>query len=213
MNQTIEEKIASNEKRYRLIAQSLIDTVWVIDPETFNFLYISPDAHETRGYTQKELIGQHADVLFSDDSFARLQTIAKEATTKFEMGITQSYKIETEIIKKNKSKTWIEISAKIVRDDDDGKLKIIVLYKDINLRKNAEHEKEKILEELEKALEEKETLINHIKQLESLLPICSSCRRIRDSKDKKWWPFEKYIEEKSNSKFSHTVCPDCQEIL
>lgn len=213
MNNTIEQKIASNEKRYRLIAQSLIDTIWVIDPETFIFLYISPDSHETRGYTQREIIGKHANFLFSETSFDNLKTIAKTAKENFKIGITGSYKIETEITKKDNTKTWIEISAKLIQDEDDNKIKIIGISKDISLRKAAEKEKEQILIELESALKEKEKLLDQIKKLESLLPICSSCRRIRDNKDKKWWPFEKYIEEKSDSKFTHTLCPDCQEIF
>lgn len=213
MTKTIEQKIASNEKRYRVIAESLIDNVWVIDAETYRFLYISTDAYETRGYTQKELIGHTADVFFSKDSFEKLKSLVNEAKNKFQTGITTSHKLETEIIKKDQTTTWIEISAKLVKDEDDGRLKIIGISKDINLRKAAEKEKEKILSELETALKEKEKLLDQIKKLETLLPICASCRRIRDNSDKKWWPFEKYIEEKSESKFSHTLCPDCQEIL
>jgi PAS domain S-box-containing protein len=133
MTHTLEKTIAYNEKRYRLIAQSLIDTVWVIDPETFNFLYISPDSHETRGYTQNELIGHHVDVLFSEESLKTLKAVAKKAIANFEDGIFKSYKIETEVIKKNKTKSWIEISAKIVKDEEDDKLKIIGISKDINL--------------------------------------------------------------------------------
>jgi len=211
MNKKIEEKIAENEKRYRQIAQSLIQTVWVLNPENLTFLYISPDAYEARGYTQAELIEKSIEILLSPESAAKHRKTADEALKKFKSGKSASYKTEAELIRKNKTKTWVEINAKIVKDNDQS-LKIVGISKDINQRKKAEQEKENVIAELQEALKEKEKLIKHVKELESLLPICSGCRRIRDE-NKKWWPLESYIEDKSNSKFTHTVCPDCRDII
>ena len=50
--------------------------------------------------------------------------------------------------------------------------------------------------------------IDEIKTLNGLLPICASCKKIRD--DKGYWNVvEKYIEERSFAKFTHGICPDC----
>jgi hypothetical protein len=59
--------------------------------------------------------------------------------------------------------------------------------------------------ELQKALSE-------IKTLSGLLPICSSCKKIRD--DKGYWnQIELYIRDRSEAEFSHGICPPCAEKL
>ena len=48
----------------------------------------------------------------------------------------------------------------------------------------------------------------HIKTLGGLIPICSSCKKIRD--DEGYWEIlEKYIQTHSAAQFSHGICPDC----
>lgn len=47
-----------------------------------------------------------------------------------------------------------------------------------------------------------------INRLESFLPICSYCKKIRD--DQGYWDsVEKYISDRTDSQFSHSICPDC----
>ncbi len=59
--------------------------------------------------------------------------------------------------------------------------------------------------ELQKALSE-------IKTLSGLLPICASCKKIRD--DKGYWnQIELYIRDRSEAEFSHSICPLCAEKL
>ena len=47
-----------------------------------------------------------------------------------------------------------------------------------------------------------------VRQLEELLPICSYCKKIRDDQTY-WQQIEGYINERTGSEFSHSVCPDC----
>lgn len=47
-----------------------------------------------------------------------------------------------------------------------------------------------------------------VRQLEELLPICSYCKKIRDDRNY-WQQMEGYINERTGSEFSHSVCPDC----
>lgn len=68
-------------------------------------------------------------------------------------------------------------------------------------RKRAEKEKEKLYRELEKA----HTQLNI---LHGLLPICSSCKSIRDDEGY-WHDVEGYIESHSVAEFTHGVCPVC----
>lgn len=47
-----------------------------------------------------------------------------------------------------------------------------------------------------------------VRQLEELLPICSYCKKIRDDQNY-WQQMEGYINQRTGSEFSHSVCPDC----
>ena len=47
-----------------------------------------------------------------------------------------------------------------------------------------------------------------VRLLEELLPICSYCKKIRDDQNY-WQQMEGYINERTGSEFSHSVCPDC----
>ncbi len=55
-------------------------------------------------------------------------------------------------------------------------------------------------------------IINRMKYLEGMLPVCSSCKRIRDEKDN-WHPIESYIRDRADVEFSHGICPECAEKL
>jgi hypothetical protein len=58
---------------------------------------------------------------------------------------------------------------------------------------------------LEKALAELQTL-------RGMVPICSSCKSIRDDRGE-WQQMEHYIQEHSLAQFSHGVCPACASEL
>ncbi|MBN2107488.1 MAG: PAS domain S-box protein [Deltaproteobacteria bacterium] len=75
------------------------------------------------------------------------------------------------------------------------------ILRDITDRKMVEIERERLIAELTDALAQ-------IKTLKGLLPICSSCKKIRD--DRGYWnTLELYIMEHSEAEFTHGICPDC----
>jgi len=49
-----------------------------------------------------------------------------------------------------------------------------------------------------------------ISRLESMLPICSYCKKVRDDNNY-WEQVETYIGQRTSTDFSHSVCPDCYE--
>lgn len=55
---------------------------------------------------------------------------------------------------------------------------------------------------------ELEDALAQVKHLQGLLPICAWCKKVRDDKDY-WHSVEDYITERSEAKFSHSICPDC----
>ena len=71
--------------------------------------------------------------------------------------------------------------------------------------KIANREKTKLITKLSTSLAE-------IKTLSGLLPICSSCKKIRDDKGY-WEEIECYITAHSEAGFSHGICPECTEKL
>lgn len=57
---------------------------------------------------------------------------------------------------------------------------------------------------------ELEQALAQIKTLEGILPICMYCKSIRNDQDA-WLRMEEYMEEHSDARFSHGICPDCLE--
>ncbi len=67
-------------------------------------------------------------------------------------------------------------------------------------------------DELSKINKELVDASQNIKKLQGMLPICSSCKKIRD--DKGYWnQIESYIKQHSDAEFSHGICPDCAQKL
>lgn len=68
------------------------------------------------------------------------------------------------------------------------------------------------LEKLGRKNKELERALSEVKTLRGLLPICASCKKIRD--DKGYWnQIESYIGKYSEVEFSHAICPDCAKKL
>jgi len=68
-------------------------------------------------------------------------------------------------------------------------------------KRAAEEERERLIVELQEALAQ-------VKTLSGLLPICISCKKIRDDEGY-WKQIEHYIQQRSEAQFSHGMCPDC----
>jgi len=102
----------------------------------------------------------------------------------------------------------------------DGKRRfVMVLIHDITRSKKAELELrqhrdrlEELVAERTAALEEKNAVLGQalaeVKTLSGLLPICASCKKIRDEGGR-WSHIETYIRQHSDANFSHSLCPDC----
>jgi len=60
-------------------------------------------------------------------------------------------------------------------------------------------------------LELQDTLTK-VKILNGLLPICASCKKIRDDEGY-WTQVEEYIEKNSQATFTHGICPECMKKL
>ena len=50
------------------------------------------------------------------------------------------------------------------------------------------------------------------KSMDGLVPICANCKKIRESVNT-WTSIEAYISDRSDSEFSHSICPACAKAL
>jgi len=119
-------------------------------------------------------------------------------------------------------KKWIEhviLSGKPIRFEDkrDGVWLENIIYpifsknapttmlaifsRDITARKHYVQERENLIERLQ-------DYVSKIKTLSGLIPICSSCKRVRGD-DGYWGQLEVYISDHSDAEFSHGLCPEC----
>ncbi len=69
------------------------------------------------------------------------------------------------------------------------------------LHKRDQEERERLILELQDSLE-------HIKTLRGLLPICVSCKKVRNGQGY-WKSIDTYVSERSEAQITHGICPDC----
>lgn len=79
------------------------------------------------------------------------------------------------------------------------------LQDEIKVRTTVEAERDKTILSLQQAIDE-------VKKLRGILPICASCKKIRDDKGS-WSQIESYIRKHSEAEFSHGICPECVKKL
>ena len=88
---------------------------------------------------------------------------------------------------------------------DSTSRKVFGIVQDISERKRVEVEREKLILQLESAIE-------HVKTLKGIVPICASCKKIRDDPGF-WEQVEAYVSRHTEAQFSHGLCPGCIETL
>ena len=89
-----------------------------------------------------------------------------------------------------------------LKEQHDALQKInMEMHREMQERIRAQVEKDRLIVELKDAL-------SKVKTLSGLLPICASCKKIRD--DKGYWnQIEHYIRGHSEAEFTHSICPEC----
>ena len=97
------------------------------------------------------------------------------------------------------------LSYKFVLRDGDGTKRLAGLSIDITERKQAEQERERLVGDLQEALAQ-------VKTLKGFIPICASCKNIRDDAGY-WQQIESYLCEHADVEFTHGICPACLEKL
>jgi len=81
---------------------------------------------------------------------------------------------------------------------------IAVIARDITARKQVEEERERLIVELQEALE-------RVNTLHGLLPMCAWCKKLRDDQGY-WKSVEEYLSGQTGTEFTHAICEECMSI-
>lgn len=191
-----EEILLRSETRYRTIVENVNDAIYIHDLEG-NIVDVNDRACQMVGYERSELIGANLAMIDSPDDTQRTADRMKQ------LEADGSVLFEGAHLHREGTVIPVEISAKLVTSGGKGIVQGFV--RDITERKRAEGEKMKLAQSLRDAQTE-------VRTLSGLLPICSSCKRIRLD-DGSWEQMEVYIRDRSRAEFTHSICPDCTKRL
>jgi len=190
-----EKALKKSEKRFKQLFEYAPEPYYLSDMNGF-FLDGNKAAEKIIGYSKEELIGK---------SFFDLDLLLPEQLP-----------MAAELLEKNKNgqatgpdefklkaKDGREIFSEILTFPMgiNGEQMVLGIARDITKHKQNEIERERLIKELQDSLEE-------VKTLRGFIPICASCKKIRDDEGY-WQKLEKYIQDRSDAKFSHSICPDC----
>jgi len=198
-NKALDEErslLQESEVRFRLLINEALDAIFLADTSG-KFVMVNQQAADCLGYNEQELLALSTEDIEVGHTEEEIVQIFKD--------LSQGKTHRRKGIHKRKDGTTfpveVTLSSYTIHDDTF----ILAIARDMIEHNKAEKEKETLINELQEALKE-------IKQLSGLLPICSSCKKIRD--DQGYWnQIEAFIQTNSDARFSHGICPDCVQSL
>jgi len=157
------------------------------------FLEVNDAACSTLEYTREEMLSlAPEDIVAKDD----LRPTAERTAT---LAIKKKLTHEKTLISKSGQAISVELNTRVFEIDDQTFA--LSIARDISKRKMEEKEKNNIIKELQKAMDE-------IRTLRGILPLCCFCKKIRDDKGY-WEQVDVYIKKYSAADISHSICPEC----
>jgi PAS domain S-box-containing protein len=192
------EKLRNSEKHYRILMDESMDPTFSFYADG-TYRYVNNAFATGVGKPLDEIIGRKIwDVFEKNEADKRFALVKKV----FAEGNAEEIEVR---VPHTRGDTYYLTTVKPILNDSGAVETVICTSKNITKRKLAEIALEKERDNLLQALKE-------IKTLAGLLPICSSCKKIRD--DKGYWnQIESYISEHSKAEFSHGICPECARRL
>jgi PAS domain S-box-containing protein len=158
----------------------------------------NPAAELLFGYSAEEIIGRSYAVLFPEHRRSEMMDIQAGVRRGDIFG-----EMETERLHKSGKIIPVTVTVSPVKSTSGEIIGASSITRDISRQKQADYERQQLIQSLMAAAKRVQTLTG-------LLPICSSCKRIRDDKGY-WQQVEAYITEHSSITFSHSICPTCAE--
>ena len=206
--------LADSERRLNDIVNFLPDPTCVIDIRGRVIAWNHAMARIT-GIDKKEIVGK-GDYAYAVPFYGKPRPVLIDLVLNPEEGLENEYlwiekkdgfAIACESFNPSMGNggKYLAGTAARLYDADGMVVGAIESIRDITAAKQSEQEREKLIAELTEALAK-------VRTLSGLLPICSSCKKIRD--DKGYWNrIESYIQDHSEAEFSHSICPECAKKL
>lgn len=163
-----------------------------------NFTYLSPSVTAILGYLPEEF-QTHYTTYLTDHPVNR--EVARHTTLSIQGQQQPPY--EVEIFHRDGRRRCLEVTEVPMIGENGTVIGVEGIARDISDKKQVEQEKEQLIAELQKAMAE-------IKTLHGIIPICASCKKVRDDEGA-WQQLESYIRSRSDAQFSHGICPECLE--
>jgi len=186
-----DEALRESEEKYRSITESMTDAMYICSSD-FRVEFMNPAMINKIGY---DATGEHC--------FQTIYGLEEKCPWCIHEKVQRGEYVTTEILNPKDGRTYIVSHSPIFHKNNS--ISKMTIFRDITQRKLIEEERKDLIKELENALDQ-------VKQLSGMLPICSSCKKIRD--DKGYWnKIESYISDHSEAKFSHGICPECAKKL
>ena len=194
-----EAALAESEARLRHITDNMVDMVSQTDLAG-RFVFASPSHKRILGYEPDKLSGTPVlDLVHPDDLEKVVATTFKAIENRSDELVEYRYRHA------DGHYIWLATQGRIMLDDQGEIVGAVFGSRDVTKQKEIENERERLIEELQKALAE-------VKTLSGFLPICSNCKKIRDDEGY-WQQLETYISARSQAQFSHSLCPECLQEL
>ena len=134
-----EEALQASEEQYRLLTENMTDIVWLLDPSTFKYRYISPSIERISGYSREEFIKLLAEDVMSPESAEKSRQCFRQVLGQSSAGLpVECAPFEVQIIRKDGSTVWGEVSYNLVYDKEGRVVAIQGANRDITARKTAE---------------------------------------------------------------------------
>lgn len=195
-----EKVLRESEARYRNIFDNIEEAYYEVDLKG-NLTFFNASAVATLGYTGDVMMGTNFRRYIDEENAGKLF----DAHSKVFLTGKPVKGIDWELISKDGRKIPVESSISLMRNLQGNPVGFRGMIRDVTERKRAEKEREKLISELRQALQE-------VKVLSGLLPICASCKKIRNDEGY-WEQIESYIGSRSKAEFSHGICPECSSKL
>jgi len=129
--------LIQSEKQYRLLAENIKDVIWILDPDTLVFKYVSPSSRLLRGYTPEEVIAVPLDQALPPDHAERIKNLIQERKEHFlvDPRISHYYIDEAEQVCRDGRLIWTEVTSRYYLNNYTGNVEIIGLTRDISAKK------------------------------------------------------------------------------
>lgn len=203
-------QISKDSSLFDFVQRGSLDGLWYWDLENPDNEWMSTRFWEVLGYdpdTKKHSPAEWQDLINQDDLQVALDNFNKHCADP-----NHPYDQIVRYEHKDGSTVWVRCRGVAIRDADGKPTRMLGAHTDITLVKEAELALLKKTEELEKANQKLSEALEQVKTLKGFLPICASCKKIRDD-DGYWNQLETYISKHSDAEFTHGICPECTSSL